>query len=80
MRYLAGQLSADAVPELLAAMPRLSTQNQQAVSEALLRRWSDATPRDWRSWNWSAGRATRLVGARRAELLALLPPGTDTKR
>ena len=80
VRYLAGQLSADAVPELLAAMPRLSSQNQQAVSEALLRRWADSTRRDWRSWNWSAARATRLVHARRSELMALLPPATDAKR
>ena len=73
VRYLATQLSADAVPALLAAMPRLSSQNQQAVSEALLRRWAE--PRDWRSWNWSAGRALRIVGQRRGELAALARPG-----
>ena len=75
VRYLAWQLSADAVPELLAAMPRLSSKNQQAVSEALLHRWADAAPRDWRSWNWSAGRATRLVRQRRPELAAPAQPG-----
>ena len=73
VRYLATQLSADAVPALLAAMPRLSSQNQQAVSEALLRRWAE--PRDWRSWNWSAGRALRIVGQRRGELAARARPG-----
>ena len=75
VRYLAYSLSADAVPDLLAALPRLSHENQQAVSEALLHRWADAAPRDWRSWNWSAGRALRLVRQRRAELAALAQPG-----
>jgi len=79
VRYLAWDLSADAVPELLTALPSLSPENQRVVSEALLHRWAeggtlaDARGTDWRSWNWSEGRARRLARTRRADLITMLP-------
>jgi len=79
VRYLAWHLSADAVPQLLAAMPHLSVGNRGAVSAALLHRWADPQDSDWRSWNWSASRAKRLVSSRQAELSDMLPAGVEPK-
>ena len=79
VRYLAWHLSADAVPQLLAAMPHLSVGNRGAVSAALLHRWADPQDSDWRSWNWSASRARRLVSARQAELSDMLPRRVEPK-
>lgn len=61
-------LGADAVPLLLDALPRFPAEDQCAVAAGLLKRWSPTDKRDWRSWNWSRSRATRLV-ADRAEAL-----------
>jgi uncharacterized protein DUF4153 len=74
VRYLAWNLSADAVPELVATLPRLSPQDQRVVSEALVRRWADSPARDWRSWNWSASRAASLVRERQAGLRVIFQP------
>ena len=79
VRYLAYSLSADAVPELFAALPQLSPENRRTVSEALLNRWAeggayaDDRGTGWRSWNWSNGRARRLVRERRMDLMTILP-------
>ncbi len=62
--YLAGTLSADAVPVLLDRLPQLTPEEQASVARHLLERWGTARPSDWRSWNWSAGRARRLIAAR----------------
>jgi hypothetical protein len=75
--YLAGALSADAVPALLASLPRLGGAERAQVAHCLLERWGAGTRRgrDWRSWNWSASRALTLVHERKAELEAVLTPG-----
>jgi hypothetical protein len=57
----AASLSADAVPVLLEALPRLSVEDQCAVADRLSRRWDGDPPPDWRTWNWSRGRARHLV-------------------
>jgi len=62
--YHAGELSADAVPALLQALPRLRPAERQGVAERLLARWGGAATHDWRSWNWSEARARVLVRAR----------------
>jgi hypothetical protein len=74
--YVSGTLSADAVPVLLANLPRLGAPERAQVARCLLERWGAGTRRgrDWRSWNWSAARALTLVHDRRAELVALLTP------
>ncbi|MFA6564095.1 MAG: DUF4173 domain-containing protein [Verrucomicrobiia bacterium] len=56
----AASLSADAVPELLAALPDLKIAGRQAVVAVLRRKWFHAAD-DWRNWNWSRAEAQRLV-------------------
>lgn len=59
--YAAGALSADAVPALLDALPRLPSGTREEVAKHLSSRWGRASTRDWRSWNWAAARARALV-------------------
>ena len=62
--YLSSTLSADAVPVLLEALPRLRPEERAVVEDHLRSRWgcgSDGS--DWRSWNWSEWRARALVGS-----------------
>jgi uncharacterized protein DUF4153 len=75
--YVAGALSADAVPVLLASLPRLGAAERAQVARCLLERWGAGSHRgrDWRSWNWSASRALTLVHERRAALETVLTPG-----
>ena len=61
--YVAVELSADAVPALLDAMPRLGTAERREAAKRLLARWGGTSKRDWRSWNWSVSRARALVRA-----------------
>jgi len=61
--YVAGELSADAVPALLDALPRLGTAERREAAKRLLARWGGTSTRDWRSWNWSVSRARALVHA-----------------
>ncbi|HEX8696412.1 MAG TPA: DUF4173 domain-containing protein, partial [Longimicrobium sp.] len=48
-RY-AASLSADAVPALLAALPKLAPADRCLATDRLLKRWDDA-PADWREWS-----------------------------
>ena len=61
-------LSADAVPALLDALPRLSLSEQVFISEELLRRWGNETGEPWISWNGSRARARQLVLASSSSL------------
>ena len=69
-RY-ASQLSADAVPALLRAMPALGAEEQGYIASRLLDRWSSDKGEDWRTWNWSRTEAHRAVSAHRATLDSL---------
>ena len=66
-RYVAS-LSADAVPELLAALPSLTPQDQCTVAERLLKRQSRMRQRDWRTWSFSRASAYRIVAEDEANL------------
>jgi hypothetical protein len=66
--YLAS-LSDDAVPTLLARLPQLEPALRRPLARALLER--TAAHESWLSWNRSRSRATSLLAAHRAELLAL---------
>ncbi len=72
--YAAGKLSADAVPTLLAALPRLTPEERAVVANRLLTRWGTASTRDWRSWNWADHEARTLVRAQAAALAAIQRP------
>ena len=67
-------LGADAVPPLLDALPQLDDATRCTVASGLLSRWGAGASGDWRSWNWSRGRARRLVTQRGDALRALTCP------
>jgi hypothetical protein len=68
--HYAASLSADAVPPLLAALPKVRPEMRCSAAGVLQRRWQDAET-DWRSWSLSRGRARSLVGRRAGELQAM---------
>jgi hypothetical protein len=68
-RYAAG-LSADAVPGLLAALPRATPTERCAAARRVLGRWGPQTEMDWRSWSLARARARSAVRAQASELRA----------
>jgi len=82
MEYHTKVLGGDAVPALLGSLERLAPADRYGVAQQLLNRWGPAIRQDWRSWNWSAGRARALVRVATAQLTAVpcVPrPGTKTR-
>ena len=67
----AAALSADAVPDLLAAFPTLSDQDKCGAAGRLLSWWAGPGADDWRNWNLSRARARRAVRAQETSLRAL---------
>ena len=65
----AASLSADAVPDLLAAFPQLDEREKCLAAARLLGRWTRDD--DWRTWNLSRARARRRVREQEATLRAL---------
>jgi hypothetical protein len=72
-RY-ATRLSADAVPELVAALPDLNPQDRCTVASGVLKHWAPRQPSDWRAWSWSRGRAWQAVLERESSLRGLAEP------
>ena len=72
VRY-ALSLSADAVPQLISALPSLNPQDRGAVADHLLRRWSSPDG-SWRTWSLARARARRAVAENTAALLAATCP------
>ena len=66
-RYASG-LSADAVPGLLAALPRSAPAQRCAAGARILRRWGPEADSDWRSWSLARSRARAAVRVRAAVL------------
>jgi hypothetical protein len=52
-----GQLSDDAVPQLVASLPTLSKTERDAVLATLKTRSKELSGEDWRTWDISAARA-----------------------
>jgi hypothetical protein len=69
-RY-ATRLSADAVPELVAALPNLNPQDRCTVASGVLKRWANLQASDWRVWNWSRARASQVLHENEASLKAM---------
>ena len=67
----AASLSADAVPALTAALPRLPLPAQGTLAARFLPDWS-ASRSDWRSWSWGRAQAFGAVQAHRALLQSAL--------
>ncbi len=59
-RYAAWR-SADAVPMLVAELPRLSHEDQCTVAGVVLHRWSPPASADWRTWNLARSRSQKSV-------------------
>jgi hypothetical protein len=57
----AASLSGDAVPTLVAALPRLNPDDQCVVAARLLDRWNPTSETDWRTWNLGRARAWQAV-------------------
>lgn len=75
-------LGADAVPVLVDALPRLTTEDRCLVVKQLLDRWVDGeqADTDWRTWNWSRARARDMLRDRAAELRASCENVTEITR
>ncbi|HEY7462735.1 MAG TPA: DUF4173 domain-containing protein [Gemmatimonadota bacterium] len=73
----AASLSADAVPALVAALPRLGPVERCVVARVALAVWRKPSDLDWRRWSVGLARAWSAVGRNEAELRASLcqPPG-----
>lgn len=63
-----GGLSADAVPELVAALPRFSEKERIELADRLFRNWMPPESRDWRNFHVARMFAWRATGPRGAEL------------
>jgi hypothetical protein len=71
--YLA-DLSADAAPELVAALPALPPGDRCMLAARMLERWGDTERPDWRTWNWGRTEAHRVVRENAAQLRAITCP------
>jgi uncharacterized protein DUF4153 len=61
-------LSADAVPEIVASLPTLDSQQRCGLAGRLLRRLADEQGAGWRQWNWSRSAANRVLRDHEASL------------
>jgi len=59
-RY-AAHLSADAVPELVAGLGALDSQDRCTLAAALLERWPPSAHPNWRSWSYTRAQAGKAV-------------------
>jgi len=73
----ATSLSADAVPDLIDALPALPRDVQCPVARHMLTRWAPDGEQSLRAWNWSASRATDAVREQEVRLRALLVPDPE---
>jgi hypothetical protein len=64
----AGSLSADAVPSLLAVLPRVDTVSRCRIAATLLKRWGHTAESDWRTWSLSRWRAHRALATSHGRL------------
>lgn len=66
----ATSLSADAVPILIAEMPRLNDHDRAVIAGGVIERWSPPDRPGWRTWNWGRSKAWRAVRENWSELQA----------
>jgi hypothetical protein len=62
-------LSADAVPALVEALPAMEEAKRGAIEHRMFASGSVWAGGDWRTWNWSRERASRVVARYQAERL-----------
>jgi len=71
------ELSADAVPALLAGWEHVPAAARPQTAYWLMATLSPKDPPDWRSWNWGRERGRAAVAAHEAELATLAKAYTD---
>jgi hypothetical protein len=59
--YYVDSLSADAVPVLVDALPKMNHTGRKVVEDALRNRWLDPKEKDWRTWNTARAAAHRTT-------------------
>lgn len=78
------ELSADAVPAIVAALPFLPESSRCATAHWLVTRWGREARADravdWRTWNYSRMNARRLVREHEERLRALATPAPNRSR
>ena len=68
--HYVSNLSADAVPEIVAALPAMKPEARRTLAAQLLARWSPPQNPDWRSWSYSRAEAWQAVSANAPALRA----------
>ncbi len=76
--WYAASLSADAVPDLIEALPRLDATARCAVAAGLLNQRARLETGDWRSWNLAREHARRLLHDQSGRLQAQSCPAGRT--
>lgn len=66
--YYATSLSADAVPDLVQALPMLPQSERGMLSQKILERWSPPQHSDWRTWSLARTQAWQTVHQNAARL------------
>jgi Domain of unknown function (DUF4173) len=61
-------LSADAVPEIIEVLPKLSPEHRTLLASRILQRWPPQEYTDWRTWSWARSRALEAVRRNQAIL------------
>ena len=77
--WYAASLSADAVPVLLEALPRLERGAACDVAQRLFHRHRELEGDDWRNWNFARARARRLLRDERTGLHSNVCPKGKSK-
>ena len=72
--YYVLNLSADAVPALITALPVIPEEQRCGVAAYLLDRYSPPERPDWLTWNWSRSQAWQVVTANQAYLKSIACP------
>ncbi len=65
-------LSADTVPDLIAALPRLDPASQRQIADTLLHERQFTAQDDWRTWHYSVWTARAAIAANRDLLLGIV--------
>jgi hypothetical protein len=71
------ELSADAVPEIVAGLSTMNPVDRRKLAKAILERWTPPEKPDWRSWTLSRARAWQAISANMPTLRAAC---AETKR
>jgi hypothetical protein len=72
-------LSAEAVPDLMQALPSMRAEDRAIIAYQLLQNWSPPARADWRTWNIARWRAKRQVRQNNALLWSQVLNGAESQ-